>query len=160
MYIFKSFIKNQRGLAGISVIELILFFSIMLNIIALYNSYMDYKMFGGNRYYTEKRYIVSLEDNLAFSNSKFVLGVGNINQDMYYLVRVIKSENPLITVVYKLNASEWNLIEKDNLDRPYLYRKIERSRDRVNGEIVEKAIEQYIVVPKGTIKKTFNIEPQ
>ncbi|MBE3578964.1 MAG: hypothetical protein IMW83_03700 [Caldanaerobacter subterraneus] len=154
MYIFRKLIKDERGVAEAAMAMATLI--IVLLIIMLYSSYMDNKMFGNDRYYTIKRYIISLEDNLALSDSTFVLGIGNIDQNMYYFVRVIKSENPLTTVVYKLDASEWDLIEKDNLDRPYLYQKIEKHYDLLVGGIVEKPIEQYIVVPKGTIKKTFN----
>jgi hypothetical protein len=154
MYIFRKLIKDERGIgeaaAGLAVIMLI--FVVMV----MYSSYMDNKMFGNERYYTVKKYIVSLEDNLTFSDSTFVLGIGNINQNVYYFVRVVKSENPLVTTVLKLDASEWDLIEKDNLDKPYLYQKIEKRYDLLAGGVVEKPIEQYIVVPKGTIKKAFN----
>ncbi|MGH2331088.1 hypothetical protein [Thermoanaerobacter mathranii] len=154
MYVFKKLIRDERGLG--EALMLMATLIIVLFIVMLTSSYTDKKMFGNNRYYTEKKYIVSLEDNLAFSNSAFVLGIGNIDQNMYYFVRVVKSENPLTTVVYKLDASKWELIEKDNLDRPYLYQKIEKHYDLLAGGVVEKPIEQYIVIPKGTIKKTFN----
>lgn len=154
MCFFKRLIKDERGTGeGLAVMTT---FMIIVIMVALTSAQTDKEMFGKNRYYTEKRYIVSLEDNLAFSNSPFVLGIGNIDQNLYYFVRVVKSENPLTTVVYKLNASEWDLIEKDNLDKPYLYRKVEKHYDLFAGGVVEKPVEQYIVVPKGTIKKTFN----
>lgn len=157
MYFFKKLIKDERGM-GDAVAALALLMTVFVFIV-MYSSYMDNKLFGSGentRYFTVKKYIVSLEDNLAFSDSPFVLGIGNINQNIYYFVRVIKSEDPLTTVVYKLDASEWDLIEKDNVDKPYLYQKIEKHYDMLAGGIVEKPIEQYIVVPKGTIKKTFN----
>lgn len=154
MSFFKRLINDERGtgeaLAALAVVIIVFL------IIQLTSSYTDQKMFGNNRYYEKKEYIISLEDNLAFSNSVFILGIGSIDQNMYYFVRVVKSENPLTTVVYKLDASSWKLIEKDNLDRPYLYQKIEKYYDLLAGGIVEEPTEQYIVVPKGTIKKTFN----
>jgi|GEM_PF-2961246 len=154
MHIFKNFIKDERGMAeGLAAVAVLAVIFIM---ITMYNSYFDNKMFGKERYFETKEYIISLEDNLAFSNSPFVLGIGSIDQNIYYFVRVVKSENPLRTTVYKLPASEWDLIEKDNLDKPYLYKKVKKSYDLLAGGVVEKPLEQYIVVPKGTIKKTFN----
>jgi len=124
MHIFKNFIKDEKGTSeGLAAVAVL---AVVFIMITMYNSYIDNKMFGSERYFETKEYIVSLEDNLAFSNSPFVLGIGNIDQNIYYFVRVVKSENPLTTSVYKLSASEWNLVEKDNIDRPYLYKKVEK----------------------------------
>jgi Flp pilus assembly pilin Flp len=155
MRIFKNFIKDERGTAE-EGLALIAVFAIIFIVITINNSYIDNKMFGGKRYFETKEYIISLEDNLALSDSPFVLGIGSIDQNIYYFVRVVKSENPLRTTVYKLPASKWDLIEEDNLDKPYLYKKVEKYYNLLAGGVVEKPLEQYIVVPKGTIKKTFN----
>ncbi|MEQ6359454.1 hypothetical protein V7D15_07055 [Thermoanaerobacter thermohydrosulfuricus] len=150
---FYKLIKDERGFA-----KEILFLLIIFIILAIYNTIQDESMFGKQRIFTEKMYITSLEDKLALSDSTFILGTGTIDQELYYFVRVIKSENPLTTTVIKIKASECDLIEKD-IDKPYFYRKVEKYYSILDGGIVEKVLEEYLVVPKGTIKKEFNGSP-
>lgn len=135
----RNYIRNEKGNSSLFTVAI---FVLCFGTFVLINSAFAKET-------TDKEYIASLEDNVALSDSTFILGTGQVDQKLYYFVRVIKTEKTLTTSVIKVDASVCDLVEED-IDKPYIYTK--ERQDILGTEILK----QYIVVPKNTIKKEYN----